>query len=245
MPSVPTRTPALLDQRSLGAVLEQHRVGVVDVRVHPVATRQMRQPRQAAVRPRDRQMVHLAARSARRFRGRSARHPSRTCRRTAPGRMRPGERRARRPTRRTPERRRSSRRSARPGRRSRPCGPDVLAGEPRRPGRHGEAGDREPARRAVAVAQAGGPVGHELGDADVGEGPGHGQHARIILDALAAPRRWRAPEAAGPRAAARRQACGPAPRRSDDPLDRDVAVPVGRGGRARCGEAGRARRATH
>ena len=63
MPSVPIRTPALSTSNRSGAVLDQHGVGVVDVRVDPVPARQPRQPGQAAVRSRHRQVVHLPRRA--------------------------------------------------------------------------------------------------------------------------------------------------------------------------------------
>jgi hypothetical protein len=58
----------------------------------------------------------------------------------------------------------------------------LLAGEARRPRGNGKAGDPQPARAAVPIAQGNGPVGHQLDHAHIGEGSGHRKQSRIVLD---------------------------------------------------------------
>ena len=63
----------------------------------------------------------------------------------------------------------------------------MCAGRSSRANRGGPAGTgkqvtRRPLGVAVAIAEPERPVGHELGDGDLGERPGDGEQPRIVLD---------------------------------------------------------------
>ena len=192
------RSPRALDLGPLGRVLDQHRVGVVDVGVDPLRRRQRGQTLQTAARPRDRQMIHLPRGAVADAERGSARRRSRRCRRTAPGRSGQPSRAAHHPGRRSRARRRTIRRWLRracssptvwPG-----CSP---RGEARRTGRAPrKAVDARTRWAAVAVARAARLVRAPASvTSHLGERLGDREQSRVVLQNLGTAR-WR--RAGGP-----------------------------------------------
>ena len=154
MPSTPTARPARSTSEPLGRVLEQHRIGVVDVRVHPVPRSAARRAAPGCRRVRRPAGGPSAARCARRCPARSARRRSRRCRRTAPAPRRPGGASSASSSPPQP----GTKAQAPPVRSSRSRSPTVWPGRSSLanrggPAGTGKAGHGEPARAPVAVAE--------------------------------------------------------------------------------------------